>query len=78
MDLFDHIIDQRLRIREARRSSTMVQENDMLNTLLNMMVISKDEESRENQPSLDKTTIEHLLLVLIYAPSVSLNVYVLD
>ena len=57
MDLFDRIITQRLRLKEV--SSSPVEENDILDILLNYMT---SEENRENQ-HLDKTTIEHLLLV---------------
>ncbi|EXC06133.1 Cytochrome P450 76C2 [Morus notabilis] len=56
LDLFDHIINQRLQLREMGDS---VKENDILDTLINMMVIN--EEKKEND-HLNKTTLEHFLM----------------
>ena len=60
--LFDNIIDQRLRIRGL---SGFEKNNDILDTLIDMMVIG-DEKREDDQ--LDKTTVEHLLLVSSYSP----------
>lgn len=59
--LFDNIIDQRLRIRGL---SGFEKNNDILDTLIDMMVIG--EEKREDD-QLDRTTVEHLLLDIFSA-----------
>ncbi|XP_075636097.1 geraniol 8-hydroxylase-like [Castanea sativa] len=56
LDLFDHIITQRLKLREVSSSNT---NNDMLDTLLNI--------SEEKSEEMDKTKIERLLLDLFGA-----------
>lgn len=56
INLFGRIIDQRLKVREA---SDSLKYDDILDTLINMMVV--DQEKKEDQ--LDKTIIEHFLLV---------------
>ncbi|EXB94994.1 Cytochrome P450 76C1 [Morus notabilis] len=61
LDLFDRAIDQRLRL---RKPSSSVKYDDILDTLIDMMVIG--EEKREYD-HLDKNTIEHLLLDLFGA-----------
>ncbi|XP_024027597.1 geraniol 8-hydroxylase [Morus notabilis] len=61
LDLFDHIINQRLQLREMGDS---VKENDILDTLINMMVIN--EEKKEND-HLNKTTLKHFLMDIFAA-----------
>ncbi|MBA0737209.1 hypothetical protein Gogos_010682 [Gossypium gossypioides] len=52
MDLFDNVIDERVKL---RRMSDYVSTNDLLDTLLQL--------SQENNQELDKNQIKHLILV---------------
>jgi len=55
IDLFDHMISQRLKQRKV--SGSMTSNSDMLDTLLNI--------TEENSEEMDKSKIEHLFMVAI-------------
>ncbi|OMO80993.1 Cytochrome P450 [Corchorus olitorius] len=57
INLFDRIIDKRL---ELRKMSNYVSSNDLLDTLLDI--------NEHNNEKLDRTLINHLLLVLTFSP----------
>lgn len=57
VDLFDCVIDERLRVKEVMKSG-YTEDKDMLDTLINM---TSDEDDREDH--FDRTKIQHLLLV---------------
>ncbi|GMN52107.1 hypothetical protein TIFTF001_021247 [Ficus carica] len=59
MDLFDRIVEERVRLRSEISTSDSTKDDDMLDALLNMMPISEYQ--------LDKNQIEHLFLDLLVA-----------
>ncbi|EXB94995.1 Cytochrome P450 76C4 [Morus notabilis] len=61
LDLFDCIINERLQLREVSGS---VKDNDILDTLIDMMVIGEEKSAHDQ---IDKTIIEHLLLDIFAA-----------
>ena len=56
MDFFSDIIDQRL---QQREKTGCVEDNDILDSLISMMSSTK----QDGEDHLDRTTVEHLLLV---------------